>query len=361
MNNPNRLIQNYNNSTGRAGMFMPTQPNANANVSIQSNQFLKNNPSLATNVNMNQAYGRLNQPNQPNQSNQPNQLSRMEIANSLAMRPASEPSFNMNLNHNIDNAKIRESVIKPIKIERNPNNKQELDKKLLAMEAGYYTAKGDDYGPAIKECWKERNNAPYKIIIKNPEYLNKKYANINDLVVHKVTEKDKDKEQIDKSYGELSTTMEKHNNELKTIYSLNNETEHKKKFEYNHVYKYRMTSNGDSKGHSELKDDKIKYYKDLQKKEETGRKANDDILESLLSNGIFDSNDLAGVTLGSATNVETLGPDTTAPAAPVAPVPKPETESEQRERIARDKKKEMYRSKHKSASNKKSSTVNKKG
>jgi hypothetical protein len=156
---------------------------------------------------------------------------------------------------------------------------------------------GKNYGSEIKKYWSKRTNQPYKNIMKNEDYT-KKFKNTNDLIVHRVT--DKDKEGVEEEFVDLQHKLEKHDDQLKVIYSTSKQNEHKKKFEYNHVYKYRVKHN--AKDHSNLKEDKIAYYKKQQKKEEVGKKKLDILLDTLVSDGIFDKDELSGLSFGNGNN-----------------------------------------------------------
>ena len=192
----------------------------------------------------------------------------------------------------MDKDKIRESVIKPIKIEKNKQDKIELEKKWKESENNYHDKTGKDFGPEVRKYWEKRTNQPYKNIMKNEDYT-KKISSDKDLIVHRVT--NKDKEGVEEACIDLQQKLEKHDDELKVIYSTSKKNEHKKKFEYNHVYKYRVQH--DAKDHDDLKDDRIKYYKAQQKKEESGKKKLDVLLDTLVSDGIFDKSELSGLSL----------------------------------------------------------------
>jgi len=199
------------------------------------------------------------------------------------------------LSNTLDKQKIKESVIRPIKIEKNKKDRYELESNWKEAEKKYRDNTGKDYGIEIHNYWKQRTNQPYKTIIKDETNAKKNYKSKDDLIVHRVTHKDKDKEVVEKSYQELEKNLEKHNNELHVIYSTSNKNEHKKKFEYNHVYKYRVQY--DPKDHDKLKSDRIKYYKDKQKQEEEGKKTVDSILDTLMNEGIFDKDELSSISL----------------------------------------------------------------
>ncbi|ARF09465.1 hypothetical protein Indivirus_1_88 [Indivirus ILV1] len=249
----NRLVSNYNNSQ-------------QYNPSFQNNNLLMNNPST------------LQQMQQIQKMKEMQQMKQLEKLNEVELT--------------MDKEKIKESIIRPIKIEKNKQEKQELEKKWKESENNYRDKTGRDYGPEIKQYWSKRTNQPYKNIMKNEDYT-KKISSDKDLIVHRVT--NKDKEGVEEGFVDLQHKLEKHDDELKVIYSVSKKNEHKKKFEYNHVYKYRIQH--DAKDHDELKEDKIKYYKDQQKKEEIGKKKLDVLLDTLVSDGIFNKDEITGLSL----------------------------------------------------------------
>ena len=177
--------------------------------------------------------------------------------------------------------KIKESVIKPIKIEK--------DNRDIKKD---YNSKEKEYFKERDELWKIRTNQPYKNIIKDEQQV-KKFINRNnidksELIVHKVT--NLDKQSVDKEYSQFKNKLETHNNELKVIYSTNKQAEHKKQFEYNHKYKYRIKY--DPSDHNKLKQDKIEMFKKEQQKEEENKQKIDNIIENLINNGIFNKEEL---------------------------------------------------------------------
>lgn len=269
----NRLLNGYNQNFNRN------------DFNFQNNMLLQNNPVY---MNMDRTQ----------------QMQQMQMMQSLQMQQAKEMHQVKQINkmndltNKYDKEKVRESVIKPIRIEKNKKDRYELENQWKDAEKNYRDKSGKDYGSEIQEYWKKRTNQPYKNIIKNDDVANKQFKSKDDLIVHRVTKKDK--EGVDESYGALTQNLEKHDNELKSIYSISKKNEHKKKFEYNHVYKYRIQY--DPKDHDKLKQDRIKYYKDRQKKEEEGRKTVDNILETLINDGIFDKNELSIVSLNIDNN-----------------------------------------------------------
>lgn len=143
------------------------------------------------------------------------------------------------------------------------------------------------YADNLAKYWEKRTNQPYKNILHDQDY-NKIIHDEQDLIVHKYTEADKMKaEQIDK-YKE---SMERHNNELKIIYSVSKEAEHLKQFEYNHKYKYRITGKVTA-DQQDLKKNRIMYYKKEQQKMEKDKENKEKLLESILQDGIFNEDEL---------------------------------------------------------------------
>lgn len=199
----------------------------------------------------------------------------------------------------LDKEKIKESVIRPIKIEKSKNDKKVLTERLKQMEGNYSDKNQQTFGPEIQGYWNNRTNETYKGIIKN-NGIN--YKDKEDLVIHRVTAKDK--EGVEDEFNFMDKGRETHNNELKVIYSTDQENEHKKKFEYNHVYKYRVQY--DPKDHDKLKSDKIKYYKERQKKEEEGKQKMDSVIENLIADGIFNQEELSsmGIYLNDKTELD---------------------------------------------------------
>ena len=129
-------------------------------------------------------------------------------------------------------------------------------------------------------------------------FIKKKITDSNDLVIHKITSKDK--LGIEKKLIEYNKKVKKDNEDLKIEYSVSKISEHKKQFEYNHVYKFRIPYN--PKDHGDLKQDKIKYYEEQQRKLEEDKQKVDQIIESLITNGIFDIKEITSLTNNSKPN-----------------------------------------------------------
>ena len=183
--------------------------------------------------------------------------------------------------NDIDRSLIHESVIRPIHIKR--ENKNDFLEKLKKLDSQWDNIK--------KNAWETRTNQPYKNILKGEKYdkfINKKTIEKEELIVHRVT--DADKEGFREAVLELENNKQKHNNELKLIYSVSEEAKHKKKFEYNHREKYKVKY--DPKNFNELKKDQYEYYKKEQEKIEKDKNDVMDILDNLLNNGMLDKEDI---------------------------------------------------------------------
>lgn len=294
--NQNKLLNGY-------------QQMQQVSIPFQNNVLLQNNPIFNSNGNIHNTTANLNYNNsmQAQQMQQAQmqqlqlqqmQIQQMQMQQMQKMKEMQQIKQLEKLNeleNTVDKDKIKESVIRPIKIERSIKDKKELESKWNEAEKKYYKDKDNKkdkgFGPEITGYWKERSNMPYKGILKNEDYT-KKVASGNDLIVHKISIKDK--EGVTEGLTEFKKNIEKHDDELKVIYSTSKINEHKKKFEYNHKYKYRY----DPKDHGDLKKDGVKYYKEQQKKEEDGKEKLDvmnTIMDSLINDGIFDKDELNSV------------------------------------------------------------------
>jgi hypothetical protein len=218
---------------------------------------------------MNQNFFNNNLLNRNNQQNL-NQLHMMQMYQNM-MKMKQDYS-----NKKIDDKMIYNAIIQPNKIERGD---QELNKRYKVAEV--------NYKPEIDEWRKKRTNMPYKGVLKNENY-NKDFKKQEDLIVHKVTQLDK--LGLNEDFNKFVTGIEKHNGELKVIYSANNKNENYKKFEYNQKFKYNVQFN--PKDFDELKQDKIKYLEEQQKELVKDKENTDEIINILHMNGIIDDNEL---------------------------------------------------------------------
>lgn len=172
---------------------------------------------------------------------------------------------------------LKNLIIKPQKIEK-PNinittliNTKEINNK-----------------NELNESIKKRVNEPYKGIIKDFDYSKIREKHEEDLVVHKVTEADYDLKIFDEKMGTFHNKIEQQNKDIKDTYSIDKKTEHKKEFDYQHKYKYRVKI--ESTGEDDLRVDRIEFYKKEQNKIEENKKKIDDILLNLIDSGILSQN-----------------------------------------------------------------------
>lgn len=173
-----------------------------------------------------------------------------------------------------DKDSLKQMIIKPEKIEKPNLNIENLVKN-----------RESDGKKELDECMKKRTNQPYKGIIKNFDY-NRKFENKEDLIVHKVT--DEDKIHFEEDIVKYQNEKQKQNKEIDNTYSKDKINEHKKEFEYQHKYKYRSKLNNDAE--SDLRIDRIEFYKKEQEKMEDSKKKIDDILINLIDSGVLSEN-----------------------------------------------------------------------
>ncbi len=112
--------------------------------------------------------------------------------------------------HNTED--LKNLIIKPIKIE-----KANIDIKALA------NSREQSNLSELKQSEQKRVNNPYKGIIKDFNY-DQKLKKQDDLIVHKVTEQDKDKKQFDEKMDVFKEKITTQNTEIKDIYSIDKKT-----------------------------------------------------------------------------------------------------------------------------------------
>ena len=160
-------------------------------------------------------------------------------------------------------------------------NTQKIEKTNINI-SNLVNEKKEDNKKDLENSIKKRINLPYKGIIKDFNY-DKKIKDESDLIIHKVSENDK------KGFvSEMNTFQNKiqvQNKEIKDIYSIDKQLVHKKEFEYQHKYKYR--SKIETNDESDLRIDRIDYYKKEQNKVEDNKKKIDNILLNLIDSGIL--------------------------------------------------------------------------
>ena len=182
----------------------------------------------------------------------------------------------------VDKKQLTDLIICPIKINKVATN--ELTEAYNEIVPQYDT-KVNKY---VNEWWQSRTNQPYKNIIKKDlfnkdfkKYYRDDIFNTNvkdkkDLLVHKVTSEDWDKILLEAEYEILENILEKHDDELKVIYSTSKKNQYKKEFEYVQNYRYRLEYN--PKNSEELKE----FYKKEQKKINKESRMIDDVINKLI-------------------------------------------------------------------------------
>jgi hypothetical protein len=205
-----------------------------------------------------------------------------------------------NLENKYDVNKIKDAIISPTKVTITPAERKKQNDIVNQLNSEY-DVKDKKHLSMLNNHWNLRTNDPYKNIIKDEKFYSKflkenlirnkimsdndKKKMINDLIVHKVT--NADKYGVDKQFDQFKEGLEKHNSELKVIYSTSKEATHKKQFDYNHKDRFRIKYNPSD--HKQLKDNKIIMYKKAQQELEKDKLTKDTIIEDLINTGIIDN------------------------------------------------------------------------
>jgi len=174
--------------------------------------------------------------------------------------------------HNKD--ELKNIILNPVKIEKPNINIQSL-----------VDNRNNENNIELQECIKKRVNLPYKGIIKDFNY-NKVISSEKDLIIHKVS--NEDKIHFNEDMNKFKNKINNIDNEIKDTYSIDKQTNHKKEFEYQHKYKYRTKL--ESTEESDLRTDRIEFYKKEQNKLDDNKKKIDDILLNLIDSGILSEN-----------------------------------------------------------------------
>ena len=196
------------------------------------------------------------------------------IRNSYNMKKIK--NFN-NIDQMYNRDELKNLIIKPQKIEKPNINIQSL-----------IDNRDNNNKKDLTDSIKKRVNQPYKGIIKDFDYSKIREKHEEDLIVHKFTETDKDKQIFNEKMVTFEKKISEQNKDIKDTYSLDKKTEHKKEFDYQHKYKYRVKI--DSTDNDELRVDRIEFYKKEQNKAEENKKKIDDILLNLIDSGILSEN-----------------------------------------------------------------------
>jgi len=285
MNNPNNALLNN---------FYRHQQ---MNIPFQQNNLLRNNPALMANM----QYQKSQQMQQMKMMQMQQNMQRMKMQQELKKKEKEHLNKIQNLNK-FDKADFTKAIIQPEESKLTKKEKDDIDINYKELDNQY--GNEEKYKKNLKKYWDKRTNQPYKNILKDEDYT-KNFKKKDDLIVHKVTDLDKDAEKLELEFQDKDDDREKHDGELKMIYSTSKEAENKKKFEYNNVYKFRMKY--DPKDHEGKKQDKIDYYKKEQKKLEKGNKKFNEVIEHLVNNSLFNKDQLEN--LGITTQDDEINVD----------------------------------------------------
>lgn len=261
MNYNNQLLNSYQNH----------QNYQRGSAAFANNNLLSQNNLFQNNMGYNSA--------------QLEQMKRMQMAHAKKVQEMQKIKQIERLNeleNQYDINKIKEAILTTKKIVKDKSISTEIEAKLNEKKA--------TYEKDIEDYRKSRTNIAYKGIIKCDE--NKQIKNETDLIIHTVTKQDA--EGVDEDFNKLKGNLEKHNNELKVIYSTNKEAEHKKKFEYNHKYVYRRMPH-DATTHQDNRANHRKIYEEQQRKLEDGAKKRENIIEALINSDIFSKEELKNI------------------------------------------------------------------
>lgn len=132
------------------------------------------------------------------------------------------------------------------------------------------------------KLWSMRTNQPYKTIMPAQE-IKKEYKSKEELVVYKVNKADKNEEVFKENVAVMKSAIEKHDRELKDVYSPLKKDQYKQEFDYNHKEKYKGKYN--PADFADMKEDATKYYEQEQLAAEKGHKCIDDLIESEVATG----------------------------------------------------------------------------
>ena len=257
--NKNRLVNSYNNLT-------------NNNIPFNNNPLLYNNPNFINSYKDPTFYNKINMA-------KIEQIKRAKNINEIGMKKE----------------ELVDLVICPINVEK--TTKSEFDEELKKKEPEYATKNNQ----IMEAWWQGRTNMPYKNIIKKDlfdkdykkyykdsifEVYSKDFTNKEKLLIHKITNSDRDTDILEAELELLNLIIEKHNKELKSVYSISNETKFKKEFKYAQKFKYRLEYK--PKDSEELKD----YYKKEHKRLIKERKMIDNLIDLIVEKDDLTQDDI---------------------------------------------------------------------
>ena len=182
------------------------------------------------------------------------------------------------------------NLLEPMKINNNNNDveqKYKIINETIEKEKKYNNIIDNKTGNILKI-----DNTPYKQIMTNIQYGGEDYKKNhkietfqNDIIVHKVSEQDKDISIFNEQLNGIKSQVTTHDNKLKKIYSSEKQEEYTKQFEYRK--KCILNNNIDQLDHSDIKKDRIKFYEKQQKELEIDNAKVINIVQDLKNTGII--------------------------------------------------------------------------
>lgn len=136
----------------------------------------------------------------------------------------------------------------------------------------------------------EYTDTMYKAIIKQP--LNKPLTEIeaDDLIVHRVSDVDKDIRIFTRDLENKKRSIQSENDALRIEYCEENYSKHKKAFEYNESFITNMAY--EENLFDDNKKDCIEFYQKKQREQEEGKRACDQVLRDLMNRGLISEDEI---------------------------------------------------------------------
>lgn len=210
-----------------------------------------------------------------------NELISNNVVVSNRLKQELEKKKKLGSSRNNSSNNILNEFMAPQKVDKNSSDIENRYKKL---ETEYQTRKT---GKIIPEKF---DNTPYKCIITEESIRKREIRDKKDIVVHVVTEKDRDRTDFENKRRDKESKIEQINKELERNYTTDKFEENKKRF--NH--KYDLIRNCDylPQTFDTQKEESIDYYKEIQRKEEEKRMKCDDILKTLQEAGVINEEEI---------------------------------------------------------------------
>lgn len=275
------LPQQFNNKHINNNLVNGYNQFANTNnIPFANNPMLGNNPVFAGAINDPHFHNRINIAKME-QLKKINSVKDLGIDNNKLIEYIICPLKNAKINTKAFNAEYDNKLSTYVA----HNGKQHDDKYAKSTNESCTTLSTEIVPQLLVEWYSGRKNVPYKNILKDENYK-KEFKNKDDLIVHKVTQLDKDRDKLKKEFKLLTKLLEVHDGEIKVIYSLSEESKHKEQFNYTNYYK--NTIKYDPKNYGDLK----KFYNKEQKKINKNNKRMDEMLEMMLASNQFTKDEI---------------------------------------------------------------------